>query len=251
MFRRLTLTLCALLACSSAAFAQAHPCDAAPPSSQSIPQNTPHKVVFCSPASDNVEAAVAYVDGVASALMPVTVKAAQSTVSGKVLYETPVFLSTSNRGNHTLTVAAYNRDAAGVSQAGPQSPPFAFAVVAEAPLAVSLSADKASPVVAGTPITLTATAQGGVAPYQFAIRMSMDGGATWDYFRFWSATNVYVVTPPNAGTMLIQAWARSSDWAASGDQPEATSAVLTMVVTPVAPPPVPKPGAPVIVGVTR
>lgn len=238
--------LCLLLA--SAASAQTHPCDTAPPASQSITVNVPHKAQFCSPETDKVEAAIAYVDGVASALMPVTAVGVKSTVSGKVLYETPLFLTSSNRGNHTLTVAAYNRDAAGVSQAGPQSPPFAFAVVDEFPLQVSLAVDRAAPQAPGTAITLTATAQGGNGPYQYKFYISQDGGATWDFFTWWQAENIKVWTPSAPCDCRVAVWARSAS--TTEDVAEATSPALAYAIAVVVPP-VPKPGAPVLRGLVK
>jgi hypothetical protein len=242
MFRQL-LTLCAVLVCSSAtAYAQTHPCDTPAPTSTSIPQNVPHKIQFCSPQTDNVEAAVAYVDGVASALQPVTAVGAKSPTSGLVLYETALFLSVANRGNHTLQLSTFNRDATGVSQEGAKSSPFVFAVNAEFPLSLSLTSDKASPQVKGAQVTFTATASGGVPPYSF--KWLINGGlwTNWTVngnVRGWDTS---LATP---GTYTIEVWARSSD--NSADTPESVK-TFTYVITA---PTVPKPIAPVIRGLSK
>ena len=123
----------ALLILPVAASAQTHPCDQAPPPTTTVQSGTPQKVQFCSLQSDNIEAMVGYVDGVAQTLQPVTAKTAASS-TGKILYETPLFLQVS-RGNHVLTVATYNRDSfTGTLQIGALSAPFPFAVVDVTPV---------------------------------------------------------------------------------------------------------------------
>jgi hypothetical protein len=248
MVTRVLCVLAVLLGSVASASAQTHPCDVTP-TSQTIPYGVPHKVQFCSPKADNVEATVAYVDGIASALMPVTAVGTPNGI-GLQLYETALFLNVSKGNNHVLEVSAYNRDAAGVSQNGPKSPPFVFAVVDANPLTVSsLTADKPAPQAVGSAITLTATATGGTGPYSFKWYISLDGGATWDFFTWWQAENIKVWTPTAACDCRLKVWARSAD--TPGDVAEAESTVLAFTITATPVVVVPRPGAPTIRGVTR
>ncbi len=128
-----TLALvCGLLAMSSPAFAQSHPCDQAPTPQATIQSGAPHKIQFCAPQSDAVEAIVANVDGKPFDLLPVTAKTPPSA-TGKVLYETTLFLQVA-KGTHTLAVAAYNRNAfTGQLQLGAFTSPFPFAAADDTP----------------------------------------------------------------------------------------------------------------------
>jgi hypothetical protein len=115
------------------ALAQTHPCDQQTTSTQVIQSGAPHKVTWCSPASDNLQALVVYVDGQAYDLLAVTPLTAPSA-SGMVQYESPLFLQVS-RGEHTLEAATYNRNQlSGQLQLGPKSGPFVFAAVDVTPL---------------------------------------------------------------------------------------------------------------------
>lgn len=115
--------------------AQSHPCDQPAPATVTIQSGAPHKVQFCSPANDGVEAVLANVDSVPTDLVPVVAKTAASA-TGLVLFETTLFLQVS-RGAHTLTVASYNTNAlTGALQLGPASSPFAFTAVDDTPLPI-------------------------------------------------------------------------------------------------------------------
>ena len=68
-------------------------------------------------------------------------------------------------GSYTLALWARS---AGESQDSPRAiGTLPYTVTAGPVLSVTLSADKTSPQVAGTTITLTAAASNGVAPYQY------------------------------------------------------------------------------------
>jgi hypothetical protein len=113
--------------------AQTHPCDQPAPATVTVQSGAPHKVQFCSPAGDGVEAVLATVDAVPTDLVPVTAKTTASA-TGLVLFETTLFLQVS-RGAHTLTIASYNTNAiTGALQLGPASSPFAFTAVDDTPL---------------------------------------------------------------------------------------------------------------------
>jgi hypothetical protein len=126
--------LCALfLLVPVSAMAQTHPCDQPAPLNPVIQSGAPHKVTFCSPATDNVAAVKVTVDGQAFdslAATPIT----GPSLNGQVQYETPAFLQVS-RGDHSLTAATYNRDQfTGQLRLGPTSAPFGFAAVDSTPL---------------------------------------------------------------------------------------------------------------------
>ena len=111
---------------------QTHPCDQAAPAQVTIQAGAPHKVQFCSPASDNVEAIVGYVDGTAFDMVSITAKTAPNAI-GKVLYESAAFIQVP-KGAHTLTVRAYNRDGlSGNLQLGAESAPLSFAAADSTP----------------------------------------------------------------------------------------------------------------------
>jgi len=73
---------------------------------------------------------------------------------------------------------------------------------------VTLTANRTAPQNAGTAITFTATASGGVAPYQY--RFAVWNGSTWTVTG-WSTTNTYAWTPatPNAN-YKVEVRARSN-----------------------------------------
>lgn len=112
--------------------AQTHPCDQPAPSTTTILGGAPHRVQFCLPQSDQPEALLATVDGVATDLVPVTAKTGPSA-TGQALYESGLFLQVP-RGTHVLVLAAYNRDqVTGQLQLGTASAPFTFAAVDDTP----------------------------------------------------------------------------------------------------------------------
>lgn len=130
--RVLGLVLLCLLGTVRGAAAQSHPCDTPGPATQTVAADLPHRLQWCSPAADALEALIAIIDGTPIDLLPVTAKTAPSAV-GKVLYESPLFLQVPP-GQHVLTAAVYNRDAlTGQLQVGLPSAPFSFAAVRNTP----------------------------------------------------------------------------------------------------------------------
>jgi len=131
----LTFALASIIALAS--FAQAHPCEQATPPTITLQSGAPHKVQFCSPVSDAPEAMLATVDATPFDLVPVTARS-QPSATGQVLYESGVFLQVA-KGNHTLAVALYNRNAlTGQLQLGDATPvPLSFAAVDDTPKAAA------------------------------------------------------------------------------------------------------------------
>ncbi len=110
-----------------------HPCDQPSPTSVTIQSGAPHKILWCSQASENIEAFVAYVDGQVFDLLPVIARTGPNA-GGWVQYETSLFLQVT-RGDHVLEAATYNRDLLTKQlQVGLKSPPFFFAAVDTTPL---------------------------------------------------------------------------------------------------------------------
>jgi hypothetical protein len=94
----------------------------------------------------------------------------------------------------------------------------------------SLTANVASPQVAGTPITFTAAAAGGTAPYQLKWRLSTDGGASFTTAQDWSASATFTWTPGTAiADARITVWARNSGVSADAPQAQATLAYVITV----------------------
>ena len=86
------------------------------------------------------------------------------------------------------------------------------AVRPAAPAATSLTADYASPMPAGTPITWTATASGGTGPYTYQFWIS--NGSTSTIGRAWSTTPTWTWIPSTPGTYSVQVWIRNAGSAA-------------------------------------
>jgi hypothetical protein len=61
----------------------------------------------------------------------------------------------------------------------------------------------------GTPITFTATASGGFAPYQY--KWFVSDGKTWVEMQAWSTSNTWTWTPTSAGgNTRVAVWVRSA-----------------------------------------
>jgi hypothetical protein len=85
-----------------------------------------------------------------------------------------------------------------------------FVISATTPLALTgLTSNLPSPQRVNTSITFTATASGGVSPYQY--KWWLYNGTTWSILRDWSTTRTYTWTPTVAGTAYqIRVWARNA-----------------------------------------
>jgi hypothetical protein len=72
----------------------------------------------------------------------------------------------------------------------------------------SLTSNIASPQIAGTSITFSATATGGASPYQF--KWWVQSGGVWTMARDWSASPSLTWQPTAAGTYNVTVWARNA-----------------------------------------
>jgi hypothetical protein len=114
---------------------------------------------------------------------------------------------------------------AGAAEAISANAPFAIRPVVTS---VALSADLAAPQGAGTPITWTAVAAGGQAPYQY--RWLLHDGASYTVLAEWGASNTFVWTPVSANpNYVVVARARS---AGSTGPAEASSTTGAFAITP-------------------
>jgi hypothetical protein len=103
------------------------------------------------------------------------------------------------------------------------SMPFAItAAVPSGPLQFTgITANRTAPQAAGTPITFTATATGGTAPYQY--KFWLFNGTTWVLARDWATSNTLVWTAPAANANYqIGVWVRNA-----GSSSDAYDAALT------------------------
>jgi RHS repeat-associated protein len=78
-------------------------------------------------------------------------------------------------------------------------------------LTISLTSNVASPQVAGTSVTWTATPSGGTSPFTYKWWVSSDAGANWTQVSDWQTTNTYVWVPTTAGTQYrVGVWVRNA-----------------------------------------
>ena len=118
--------------------------------------------------------------------------------------------------NSAYRIGVWVRNAGSTTDAydNPQSNGSIAFPVNPAPLAVpltltSLTADLASPQPAGTTITFTATAVGGIAPYQF--KWFVFDGKSWTVMQDWSTSYRWTWTPTSAGRKYrVGVWVRSA-----------------------------------------
>jgi len=94
---------------------------------------------------------------------------------------------------------------------------FNITAAGGAPTISSLTAIPTLPQQAGTPITWTATATGGVAPLQYQFLLYTGATATWSVSRAHSTTNTWSWTPSQAGQYAVQVWVKSNGSAAAYD----------------------------------
>ncbi len=137
----------------------------------------------------------------------------------------------------SYTVKVWARSAGVTTDAAQAAAQLAYVINTPPPAAVTsatLTSNVASPQNTGTTITLTATAQGGVAPYQFKYYLSTDGGLTWGIWTAWQASGVKTWTPPQACDCRVKVWARSAGVTTDAAQAEAQMAYVINTPPPAA-----------------
>jgi hypothetical protein len=130
---------------------------------------------------------------------------ATASVPGTFLY-TPASGTVMNAGTgQTLSTMFTPTDATNYSTATRSVTIDVKAGVSSVTLVASLPAPQAP----GTPVTFTAAASGGVAPYQY--QWWVFNGTTWAVVQAWSASATFTWTPTaaNVGYMVV-VWARSA-----------------------------------------
>ena len=134
-------------------------------------------------------------------------------------------------GANVITITA--RDAAGNTATD------TLTITFTAPLSVSnLTANLAAPQLVGTPITFTATATNGTAPYSY--KWWLFDGTSWSILQNWSASNTYTWTPSVANSgFRVGVWVRSAGSTADAyDNPQSNVSIAFAVNPAPAPTPI-------------
>ena len=161
--------------------------------------------------------------------------------------DSPVFTSVfQTPGQYSLQVWARDNGSVAEYDAWRSTP--AFTVGAPGPLTIeSVTADRTSPVAAGTPVVWTARAAGGSGPYTYKL-WTFDG-SNWSVAVDWSPSPIMTWTPTVPGTYSIQVWVRNAGsiddynaWKSAG--PVTVSAATALSVTTL----MTSPGTPLVAG---
>jgi hypothetical protein len=148
------------------------------------------------------------------------------------------------RGGGSERVAVWVRNAGSTADAydNPASNGSIAYQIAKPPKATltitSLTANRTAPQPAGTPVTFTATASGGSAPYQY--KWLLHDGGSWSVLQNWTTTNSVVWTPTTTNASYrVAVWIRNAGSTADTYDDSATGSIL-FPIAPMAP------GAPVL-----
>jgi hypothetical protein len=135
-------------------------------------------------------------------------------------------------GSNVISIKA--RDAAGNFSAATLTINFAPAL-----MLTSLTANLTAPQLVGTPITFTATATNGTAPYSY--KWWLFDGVSWTILQNWSSSNTYTWTPVvDNSAFRIGVWVRNAGSTADAyDNPQSNGSIAF----PVNPAPAPAPAA--------
>ena len=132
--------------------------------------------------------------------------------------------------------------------------PFTVAAAPATPISLrvtDLTANRVAPQAPGTPVTFTATATGGTAPYQYKWWIFTDD---WRVVQTWTGSSTFTWTPSTAGAgYRVGVWARSAGNGADARDNDQSSATIAFPVVGSAPAPVtpaPSSGVLRVTGVT-
>jgi hypothetical protein len=133
----------------------------------------------------------------------------------------PVLTWTPASANANYVVTVWIKDANSTTASWDVNGSIAFPIVA--PVQVSMSANRTAPQLRGAPITFTAAAGGGRAPYQY--RWWVYNGTSWQMVRDWATSASYTWTPTTANAnYLVTVWVKNagsntSTWDGSASVP--------------------------------
>jgi hypothetical protein len=119
------------------------------------------------------------------------------------------FTWTPATANANYLVYVWARSAGNTSDTSEKMAGRSFPILTGFITGVTLTASHTAPQPAGTPITFTAAAAGGSAPYQY--KFWLYDGTTWTTGQNWSATATFIWTPATANASYqVWIWARSA-----------------------------------------
>jgi hypothetical protein len=126
-------------------------------------------------------------------------------------------------------VGVWARSAGNVADAAEAAQSIAYPIIQPRVSAVTIAADRGAPQPPHTSITFTATASGGLEPYQY--KWYVFDGVGWSIAAAWSTTATFTWTPAVPNTAFrIGVWARSAGSAA--DAAEAAASIGFPIVQP-------------------
>jgi hypothetical protein len=150
--------------------------------------------------------------------------------------ELNTFTWTPSKANADYRVGVWARSAGNAKDEPEASASSPFPISAPAPVVVSsvtVSANKAAPQVAGTSITWTATAAGGVSPLQYKWLVYDPNG--WAPKTGWTTSNTFTWTPASASAdYRVGVWVRGGD--NLDDAPQVSASEAFAIASPAATP---------------